>query len=101
MPGPQPGDIVAAMADDALPDLEPFRTALYKRGFKREDVYYHDCPKCQKPRCVEKWLIKGKGGGRDIDMCNECGETWSWRMRPANEMREIDPDFDLKFFLKM
>lgn len=87
------------------PDLEPFRIALRKRGFRQDDAYLHPCPKCNEQRAVEKWVISGKGarqpGGRDIDLCGACGETWSWRQRPLREEREIDPAFDLATFLKM
>lgn len=83
------------------PDLEPYRAALRKRGFHQDDVYLHPCPKCGEQRAVEKWVLSGRSGGRDIDLCRMCGQTWSWRQRPLKEEREIDPDFDLRTFLKM
>jgi hypothetical protein len=82
------------------PDLEPYRIALRKRGFRQDDVYLHECPKCGTSRAVEKWVLSGKSGGRDIDLCGACGETWSYRQRPMREQREVDPDFDLATFLK-
>jgi hypothetical protein len=32
-------------------------------------------------------------------MCNECGKSWSWRVRFGAE-REEDKDFNLETFLK-
>jgi len=83
------------------PDLEPYRIALRKRGFLQSDPYLHQCPKCHTDRAVEKWIVAGRTGGRDIDLCGACGQTWSWRQRPLKDEREIDPDFDLATFLKM
>jgi transcription elongation factor Elf1 len=74
------------------------KRALSKRGFKIDDSLYHDCPACGK-HAMEQWVLRGKGGGRDIDMCNECGKSWSWRVRFGTD-REEDKDFDLTTFLK-
>lgn len=73
------------------------RRALSKRGFKLDDSHYHDCPACGK-HAMEQWVLRGKGGGRDVDMCNECGKSWSWRVR-FGEDREKDEAFDLTTFL--
>jgi hypothetical protein len=74
------------------------KRALAKRGFKLDDSLYHDCRACGK-HAVEVWILRGKGGGRDVEMCNECGKALSWRVRFDME-REEDKAFDLDAFLK-
>lgn len=74
------------------------KRVLVKRGFKMGDSLYHDCPACGK-HAMEQWVLRGAGGGRDIDMCNECGKSWSWRVRFGEE-RDEDKTFDLAAFVK-
>lgn len=81
-------------------ELDAERAAMTKRGFRRGDLYYHQCPTC-KEQAVEKWELVGKPGGRDIDLCLACGKSWSWRRRPEREDREVDPGFVLWTFLRL
>lgn len=81
-------------------DLEAFRAAIYKRGFRQTDPLRHPCPKCNKQRAVEKWSLAGRTGGRDIDICMECSDVKSWRRRPHPEDREEDKTFDPVTFMK-
>jgi transcription elongation factor Elf1 len=78
---------------------DDIRRALEKKGFKLDDTLPHECPKC-KERSVEVWILRGKGGGRDIDVCGNCGLSMSWRVRPLQE-REQDTAFEIKSFLGM
>lgn len=73
------------------------RRALSKRGFRLDDSLPHECPSCHQ-RTLEQWVLRGKGGGRDIDMCGSCGKAWSWRVRVGQD-READESFDLKTFV--
>ena len=50
-------------------DLEAFRAAIFKRGFRQSDPLRHPCPKCNALQSVEKWVLFGRTGGRDIDIC--------------------------------
>ena len=79
--------------------LDAQMRALHKRGFQRDDVYFHKCPSCG-IQAVAKFAIGGKPGGRDIDLCLHCGEARSWRRRPDREDREQDTTFDLATFLR-
>jgi hypothetical protein len=79
--------------------IEGYRRALTKRGFRRDDLYYHVCPDCS-VQAIEKWGLFGKPGGRDIDLCLACGKARSWRRRPDYEKREADETFDLVTFLR-
>lgn len=81
-------------------DLDNFRNAIAKRGFKRVDPLLHPCPKCKALQGVEKWVLSGRSGGRDIDLCVRCGAASSWRRRPPSEDREQDLDFNPETFLK-
>lgn len=78
--------------------LDYQRAKLNKRGFRRDDLYYHQCATCSE-QAVEKYHLVGKPGGRDIDLCLGCGEARSWRRRPEKEDRELDPTFDIVAFL--
>ncbi len=80
--------------------LDRWRPALVKRGFRRDDLYYHQCPACSE-QAVEKYALVGKPGGRDIDLCLACGQARSWRRRPEREDRELDATFDLPTFLRL
>jgi hypothetical protein len=79
-------------------NLDEVTRALGKRGFKLGDSLYHDCPACGKHTMVQ-FVLRGSGGGRDIDLCTECHKSWSWRVRFGTE-REEDKTFDLVTFLK-
>ncbi len=79
--------------------IEGYRRALTKRGFRRDDLYYHVCPDCS-VQAIEKWGLFGKPGGRDIDLCLACGKARSWRRRPDYNQREADDTFDLVTFLR-
>ncbi len=76
---------------------DDIRRALSKKGFKLDDPLPHECPKC-KERSVEVWILRGKGGGRDIDVCGNCGASRSWRVRPLQD-REEDTAFEIKSFV--
>ncbi len=82
-----------------MPSQDDIRRALAKKGFKLDDPLPHECPKC-KERAVEVWVLRGKGGGRDIDVCGACGLSKSWRLRPLQD-REEDTTFEIKAFLGM
>lgn len=81
-------------------DLDAFRRAIAKRGFKKSDPLLHPCPKCGAVQGVEKWVLEGRTGGRDIDLCVRCGHASSWRKRPPEESREEDKTFDPVAFMK-
>ncbi len=85
---------------EAEQKIDAQRRALVKRGFRRDDLYYHKCPACSE-QAVEKYALVGKPGGRDIDLCLACGSSWSWRRRPEREDREQDVGFDIATFLRM
>jgi transcription elongation factor Elf1 len=88
-------------APSTPPDYDPHRRALFKRGFRQTDPYLHPCPACKVQKSVEKWVLFGKSGGRDIDVCGACGKSWSWRHRPPSQDRDEDVGFDLTTFLKL
>jgi hypothetical protein len=79
-------------------DLDALERKLAKRGFKRGDVYLHDCPECHE-HAVLKYSIGGRTGGRDISLCQACGDAKSWRSGAGLESREQDLGFDLHKFL--
>lgn len=79
-------------------DLSTLEYKLSKRGFRRDDVYFHECEAC-KERAVATYIIGGKSGGRDIQLCLACGISRSWRIAPGAEKREEDVGFDLRVFL--
>jgi hypothetical protein len=81
-------------------DLEAFRAAIFKRGFRQSDPLRHPCPKCNALQSVEKWVLFGRTGGRDIDICMACGKCSSWRKRPPEDAREEDLAFDPEAFMK-
>lgn len=84
---------------DAIPDLEALERKLTKRGFRRNDVFLHECPECH-VQAVLKYGAAGKTGGRDIAMCQACGDVKSWRSVAGLEQREQDVGFDLRAFLR-
>jgi hypothetical protein len=84
-----------AISDNELAALE---RKLSKRGFRRDDVYLHECPACHE-RAVLKYITSGRTGGRDISLCHACGVASSWRSVAGLEQREQDLEFDLHAFL--
>jgi hypothetical protein len=81
-------------------ELDTYEHKLKKRGFRRDDLYMHDCPDCSAKQQVLSYIISGKGGGRDIKLCLECGKARSFRSVAGLEVREEDPGFDLATFLR-
>ena len=81
-------------------ELDTYEFKLRKRGFKRDDLYMHDCADCNAKQQVLTYIISGKGGGRDIKLCLECGKARSFRSVAGLEAREEDPGFDLATFLR-
>ena len=55
-----------------IEDLEALRAGLRKRGFKQDDPLLHDCPDCG-VKAIERYIIAGRSGGRDITLCQACG----------------------------
>ncbi|HEU0035060.1 MAG TPA: hypothetical protein VFQ53_30750 [Kofleriaceae bacterium] len=82
----------------AIPDLSTLEYKLQKRGFRRDDVLLHTCEKCGE-QAVLSYVIAGRSGGRDISLCQACGDARSWRSGAGLEKREEDLDFDLRAFL--
>ncbi len=80
-------------------DLETLIYKLKKRGFKQDDVFLHECPACHE-RAVAIYAILGRAGGRDIRICHACGDARSWRASAGMEERTLDPEFDLRAFLR-
>lgn len=83
----------------AIDDLEALEHKLDKRGFRRVDVYLHECTACHE-RAVRKYATIGRTGGRDISLCEACGSATSWRSVAGMEQREQDAGFDLRAFLR-
>jgi hypothetical protein len=81
-------------------ELDTYEYKLRKRGFRRDDLYMHDCADCSAKQTVLTYVISGKGGGRDIKLCLECGKARSFRSVAGLESREEDPGFDLATFLR-
>ena len=82
----------------AIDDLETLEYKLRKRGFRREDVYLHECASCHE-HAVLTYVTMGRTGGRDISLCQACGVATSWRSVAGLEKREQDVGFDLRAFL--
>lgn len=80
-------------------ELDTYEYKLRKRGFRRDDLFLHDCADCKASRSVLTYVIAGKSGGRDIRLCLECGIAHSFRSAAGLEGREEDVGFDLKTFL--
>jgi hypothetical protein len=81
-----------------LADLEDLERKLQKRGFRRDDLYFHSCETC-KEQAVAKYIIMGRTGGRDIWLCHACGASKSFRNNAGLHEREEDTAFDLRAFL--
>ena len=82
----------------AIDDLATIEYRLTKRGFRRDDVFLHVCEKCNE-QAVLSYIIMGRAGGRDIKLCQACGDARSWRSVAGHEAREEDLAFDLRAFL--
>lgn len=80
-------------------DLGTLEYKLEKRGFRRDDVYWHACEACSE-RAVAKYVILGRTGGRDIALCHACGAARSWHKSVGAEDRTEDVGFDLRTFLR-
>jgi hypothetical protein len=81
-----------------VPDLEALEYKLTKRGFRRNDMFLHECTACH-VQAVIRYGAAGKTGGRDISLCQACGDARSWRKVAGLEQREQDLGFDLRAFL--
>lgn len=82
-----------------IDDLQTLEYKLTKRGFRRDDLFLHDCEKC-KEHAVLSYIIHGRQGGRDIKLCQACGNARSWRTAATGtDSREEDLTFDLRAFL--
>lgn len=79
-------------------DLENLIYRLGKRGFKRDDLQLHDCTGCGE-HAVLTFVIMGRAGGRDIQICQACGLSTSYRSNAGLHERVQDLDFDLRAFL--
>jgi hypothetical protein len=79
-------------------DLPTLESKLQKRGFRRDDMHFHECATC-KEQAVATYIIVGKTGGRDISLCLACGKSRSFRSVAGNNERVEDPNFDLRAFL--
>ncbi len=79
--------------------LDTFEYKLKKRGFRRDDLFIHECPDC-KEKAVLTYVIMGRTGGRDIKLCCECGKCRSWRSVGGLEQRDEEENFDLTTFLR-
>jgi hypothetical protein len=82
----------------AVDDLAALEYKLTKRGFRRDDVFLHECVECHE-QAVLKYITAGKTGGRDISLCQACGDAKSWRSLAGFQVREQDLEFDLRKFL--
>ena len=79
--------------------IESQERALKKRGFKHDDPQMHHCAACGE-QAIARFVLHGKLGGRDIDVCRACGGAWSWSRRGELAEREQDVTFDLVTFLR-
>ena len=81
-----------------IDDLSTLEYKLGKRGFRRDDVFLHECEAC-KEQAMASYIIGGRTGGRDIKLCLACGISRSWRSGAGLQAREEDLGFDLRAFL--
>jgi len=88
----------AAGSPGPVADLATLEYKLTKRGFRRDDLYLHECTSCRE-QAVLKYITTGKTGGRDISLCQACGISTSWRSSANAQSREQDVGFDLRAFL--
>ena len=82
-----------------IANLADLQQKLLKRGFRIHTPLLARCEKCGADG-VATYLIAGKVGGRDINLCHECGDARSWRAAPGFEERTEDKEFKLDEFLK-
>jgi len=82
-----------------IANLADLQQKLMKRGFRMHTPLLAHCDKCN-AEGVATYLIAGKPGGRDINLCHECGHARSWRVAPGMEERTEDTAFKLDEFLK-
>jgi len=84
----------------AIDDLATLEYKLSKRGFRRDDLFLHECMDCHE-QAVLKYITSSSGrtGGRDIALCQACGVAKSWRSGAGLQAREQDLGFDLRAFL--
>jgi Zn ribbon nucleic-acid-binding protein len=82
----------------AISDLSQLEYKLGKRGFRLINTIPTVCPKCKKQE-VAQFAIYGRSGGRDIELCQSCGHSQSWRKDIGQETRTLDETFDLRAFL--
>jgi len=83
----------------AIADLDVLERKLSKRGFRRDDVYLHECAECHEQAVLKYIIASGRTGGRDISICQACGDSKSWRSVAGMGSREQDLSFDLRKFL--
>jgi len=79
--------------------LDTYEYKLRKRGFKRDDLFLHECPDCAQ-KAILTYAILSRNGGRDIRLCTECGKARSFRSGAGMEGRAEDVEFDLDTFLR-
>ena len=84
----------------SLDQLTALEARLRKRGFRRDDVFLHVCPSCGEQAVIRYIIVAGRTGGRDISLCQACGQATSWRSGAGLEGREQDLSFDLHAFLR-
>jgi hypothetical protein len=82
-----------------IANLAEIQQKLLKRGFRMHSPLLAHCDKCNS-EAVATYLIAGKVGGRDINLCHECGHARSWRSAAGLEERSEDTAFTLDEFLK-
>jgi hypothetical protein len=82
-----------------IANLAEIQRKLVKRGFKVHSPLLAECGKCG-ANGVASYEIAGKSGGRDIQLCHECGHARSWRSDPGLNERSEDTAFVLDEFLK-
>ncbi len=80
-------------------DLETLQNKLRKRGFRQDDLFLHECAAC-KTNAVVIFAISGRSGGRDIRICQECGDAKSWTAGAGMDGRVQDETFDLRTFAR-
>lgn len=71
---------------------------LRKRGFRLHSGQPLPCPACSQIAVIQ-YGISSKLGGRDIELCHQCGAARSWRTDGGHESRTLDDSFDIQAFL--
>ncbi|CAN5134855.1 hypothetical protein BH11MYX1_BH11MYX1_52700 [soil metagenome] len=80
-------------------DLETLQNKLRKRGFRQDDLFLHECAAC-KENAVVIFAISGRSGGRDIRICQACGDANAWTAGAGMDGRVQDETFDLRTFAR-